>query len=66
MFYTVWGVCMLQLDLEITMALVSCGANDLYVQVSPRLIMGIVSWSAARVSRREVLSCLEGHYGNTV
>jgi hypothetical protein len=28
MFYTVWGVLMLQLDLEITMALASCGANS--------------------------------------
>lgn len=66
MFYTVWGVRMLQLDLEITMALVYFGANDVYVQVSPRLIMGIVSRSAARVSSREVLSFLEERYGDTV
>ena len=66
MFYMVWGVRMLQLDLKITMALASCGANELYVQVSPLLIMGIVSRSAAHVSSREVLSFLEERYGDTV
>ena len=60
MCYTVWGMRTLWMDLKITMALVSCGANDVYVQVSSLLIMGIVSRSAARVSSREVLSFLEG------